>query len=148
MLEDRGFTAQDFRVFHPGGKLGASLRHVNEIMHVGDKLPLVQTGATMAEVIRVITEKGFGCVGVLDGAGVLIGIITDGDIRRHIADGFLDHPVDGYMTRNPRVARPDTLLASAIETLNSIGILALVVVDDGKPVGLVHMHDLLRAGVA
>ncbi len=148
LLESRGFTAQDFRIFHPGGKLGASLRLVREVMHTGDRLPLVQTGAAMADAIRIITEKGFGCVGVIDAAGCLAGIVTDGDIRRHIGDGFLARPVDDCMTRNPKVTRPDALLAGAIETLNSHGILALIVIEDDRPVGLVHLHDLLRAGVA
>ncbi len=148
LLEGRGFTAQDFRVFHPGGKLGASLKLVQEVMHSGDRLPLVRLGASMGEAIDVITAKGFGCVGVVDTEGYLAGIVTDGDIRRHLGDGLLTRPVEAIMTREPKTIAPDALLASAIEQLNSGSKLALIVVDDRRPVGLVHLHDLLKAGVA
>jgi arabinose-5-phosphate isomerase len=148
LLEGRGFTAQDFRTFHPGGKLGASLRLVREVMHVGDRLPLVSLGATMGEAIAVVSRQGFGCVAVTDEAGHLAGIVTDGDIRRHLGDGLLTRPVDEIMTRHPKTTRPDALLVSAIEMLNSASVLALIVVEDDRPVGLVHLHDLLKAGVA
>ncbi len=148
LLEGRGFTAQDFRVFHPGGKLGASLKLVQEIMHTGDRLPLVPVGTRIAQAIEVINQKGFGCVAVVDGEGLLAGIVTDGDIRRHLGDGLLTRQVDDIMTRTPKTIAPDALLASAIEQLNSGGKTALIVVEDRRLVGLVHLHDLLKAGVA
>ncbi len=148
LLEGRGFTAQDFRIFHPGGKLGASLRLVSDAMHVGDRLPLVLQGTQIRAAIDVINKKGFGCVAVVNDAGLLAGIVTDGDIRRNLADGLLEKPVDSIMTRRPITTRPDALLVSAIEKLNSSSRLALIVVEDDRPVGLVHLHDLLKAGVA
>ena len=148
LLEGRGFTAQDFRLFHPGGKLGANLRLGREVMHQGERLPLVLRGTPIVEAIRVVSAKGFGCVGVVDDAGLLVGIITDGDIRRRIGDGFLTLVVDDVMTSRPKTTRPEALLASAIEMLNSLNITALIVTEAGRPVGIVHLHDLLRAGVA
>jgi arabinose-5-phosphate isomerase len=148
LLESRGFTAQDFRIFHPGGKLGASLKLVREVMRADERLPLVPLGTTIGAAIEVITQKGQGCVAVIDADGRLAGIVTDGDIRRHLGDGLLDHPVDTIMTRRPKTTRPDALLASAIEMLNSASLLALIVVEEDRPVGLVHIHDLLKAGVA
>ena len=148
LLESRGFTAQDFRTFHPGGKLGASLKLVREVMHTGERLPVILATASMGAAIDVINRQGFGCVAVIDESGRLAGIVTDGDIRRHLGDGFLERPVAACMTAHPKTTRPDALLASAIETLNSRGITALIVVENERPVGLVHLHDLLRAGVA
>jgi arabinose-5-phosphate isomerase len=148
LLEGRGFSAEDFRAFHPGGSLGASLMRVGEIMNSGDKVPLVKSGAPMQAAISEISEKNFGCVGVVDADGRLVGIITDGDIRRRLGDDLMNRTVDEVMTRDPRVVQPETLLASALEHLNSASITALMVVEDGRPVGLVHMHDLLRVGAA
>lgn len=148
LLEGRGFTAQDFGVFHPGGKLGASLRLVRDVMHGGAAMPLVASGTAMSEALAVMTEKRLGCVGVVDADGRLAGMITDGDVRRNLSDGLLTRRADEIMTRRPKTVRPDTLLARAIEMLSSASITALFVLDDGRPVGIVHMHDLLRAGVA
>ena len=148
LLEGRGFSAEDFRAFHPGGSLGASLMHVREIMHTGPEVPLVESGAPMQAAIVEISEKNFGCVGIVDGTGLLVGIITDGDIRRKLGDNLMARTVDEVMTRNPKVVQPETLLASALEHLNSASITALMVVEEGRPVGLVHMHDLLRVGAA
>jgi arabinose-5-phosphate isomerase len=148
LLEGRGFTAQDFRIFHPGGKLGASLKLVREVMRMDDRLPLVAIGTTVATAIDVITAKGQGCVVVTDSNGCLAGIVTDGDIRRHLGDGLGERPIETIMTPKPRTTRPEALLASAIEMLNSAGVLVLIVVEDERPVGLVHLHDLLKAGVA
>jgi arabinose-5-phosphate isomerase len=148
LLEGRGFTAQDFRVFHPGGKLGAKLRTVREVMHVGDRVPLVASGTTMREAIVTMSSKGFGCVGVIGADGVLIGIVTDGDLRRHLSDGLLSRPVDEVMTRTPKTTRADMLLGRVIETLNVSAITALFVTDRDRPIGIVHVHDLLKAGVA
>ncbi|WP_193174940.1 KpsF/GutQ family sugar-phosphate isomerase [Oricola nitratireducens] len=148
LLESRGFSASDFRTFHPGGKLGASLMHVSEIMHTGDRLPLVAVGTSMREAIMRISEKGFGCVGVIDGGGKLRGIITDGDLRRHIDSDLLSMSVDDVMTTNPKTITGDMLVASALTIVNTSSITALMVVDAGKPVGIVHLHDLLRVGAA
>lgn len=148
LLESRGFSAEDFHAFHPGGSLGASLMRVGEVMNSGDSVPLVNSGAPMQAAVDEISDKNFGCVGVVDDGGRLVGIITDGDIRRRLGDNLMDRTVDEVMTRDPRVVQPETLLASALEHLNSASITALMVVQDGRPVGLVHMHDLLRVGAA
>ena len=148
LLESRGFTAQDFKIFHPGGKLGASLKLVRDVMHSGESVPLAEAGTSMKEAIVLMSRKGFGCVGVTDPAGRLIGIVTDGDLRRHLGDNLLSHRVEDIMTPGPKTIRPDVMLASALETLNASAITALMVVENERPVGIIHMHDLLRAGVA
>jgi len=146
LLERAGFTAQDFRVFHPGGKLGAMLRTVGDLMHGTDELPLIEAGAPMHEALLVMSEKRFGSVAVVDDAGALIGMITDGDLRRHM-DGLLDHNAGEVMTRNPRTVEPTTLAAEALKLMNEASITVLFVVQAGRPVGILHVHDLLRAGV-
>jgi arabinose-5-phosphate isomerase len=148
LFESRGFTALQFREFHPGGKLGASLTFVRDVMHRGPSMPLVALGTRMSDALVEMTGKGFGCVGVTGGDGALIGIVTDGDLRRHMRDDLLKSPVDRVMTKNPRSIRPDQLAAEALEILNSRKVTALFVVEHTKPVGLVHVHDLLRIGVA
>ena len=149
LLESRGFTAQDFRVFHPGGKLGAKLTFVRDVMHKPPRLPQVVQGAGMGDAVVEISAKGFGCVGVTDEAGQLVGIVTDGDLRRHMRSDLMAAPVAEVMTRNPRTVAPDTLAVEALEMLNSRKITALFVVDaDNRPCGLVHLHDLLRLGAA
>ena len=148
LLEARGFTADDFREFHPGGQLGASLRLVSEIMHVGVAIPLARQGTRMGEAILAMTEKGFGCLGVAAGDGSLVGIITDGDLRRHLGPDLLSLTVDDVMTRGPKTIPPDMLCGAALELLNHAKITTLFVVDDARPVGIVHLHDFLRAGVA
>jgi arabinose-5-phosphate isomerase len=148
LLESRGFTALDFRVFHPGGRLGAMLKYVRDIMHTGDKIPLVPVGTPMSEAISEMTAKTFGCVGVTDPAGDLAGIITDGDLRRHMSSSLLERKVETVMTKEPTTVRPDQLVSEALELLNSLKKTQLIVVEGGKPVGVVHFHDLLRTGVA
>ncbi len=148
LLERRGFTPGDFRVFHPGGQLGASLTHVGDIMHRGESMPLVASGSAMSEAILAISRKGFGCVAVVGTGGGLLGIITDGDLRRHLAPDLLGRTVDEVMTRVPKTIRPDTLAVKALEILNASNITALMVVEEGRPVGILHLHDLLRIGVA
>ena len=148
LLEERGFTASDFREVHPGGKLGASLTRVGDVMHTGDRLPLVPAGTSMREAIIQISQKGFGCVGILAEDGRLAGIITDGDLRRHIDADLLSMPVDEVMTANPKTIAPGALAASALTIVNKAAITALMVVEKGRPVGIVHLHDLLRLGVA
>lgn len=149
LLEARGFTAGDFRTFHPGGKLGASLSHVADIMHTGERMPLVPLGTPMQEAVTVLSHKRFGCVGVVDGDGRLCGIITDGDIARNIGRTLGDLVVDDIMTRAPRTVSGSMLATSAMAVLEKHHISALIVVDEtGMPVGIVHFHDLLRIGVA
>jgi arabinose-5-phosphate isomerase len=148
LFESRGFTALQFREFHPGGKLGASLTFVRDVMHRGPSMPLVVLGTRMSDALVEMTGKGFGCVGVTSPDGSLVGIVTDGDLRRHMRDDLLKSPVDRVMTKNPRSIRPDQLAAEALEILNSRKVTALFVVEHTKPVGLVHVHDLLRIGVA
>jgi arabinose-5-phosphate isomerase len=148
LLESRGFTAIDFGHFHPGGRLGAMLKFVRDIMHTGAEIPLATVGARMAEAIAEMTAKTFGCVGITDRRGHLVGIITDGDLRRHMSANLLDLAVEEVMTPQPRTVRPDQLVSEALELLNSSKKTQLMVVDGGKPVGVVHFHDLLRAGVA
>ena len=148
LLESRGFTAVDFGHFHPGGRLGAMLKFVRDIMHTGAEIPLATVGARMSEAIAEMTAKTFGCVGITDRRGHLVGIITDGDLRRHMSANLLDLAVEEVMTPQPRTVRPDQLVSEALELLNSSKKTQLMVVDGGKPVGVVHFHDLLRAGVA
>ncbi|RRN62748.1 SIS domain-containing protein [Caulobacter sp. 602-1] len=146
LLERRGFTASDFRVFHPGGKLGAMLRTVADLMHGQDELPLVSVDAAMPDALLVMSEKRFGAVGVVDGAGLLTGLITDGDLRRHM-DGLLQHTAGQVMTRDPLTIASGALAAEALKVMNERRITVLFVVDAGRPVGVLHVHDLLRAGV-
>jgi len=148
LLERRGFTAEHFRVFHPGGKLGAMLKHVRDIMHTGERLPIVRLGTSMAEALVVQSEKSFGCVIVVDGAGDLAGIVTDGDVRRHLSGDLLQRRVEEVMTPSPTTVTPDTLLGEALEIVETRKRGALIVAEGGKPLGLVHVLDLLRAGVA
>ncbi|WP_020177472.1 KpsF/GutQ family sugar-phosphate isomerase [Methylopila sp. M107] len=147
LLESGKFTPGDFKRFHPGGKLGAVLTFVRDVMHAGDAAPLIRSGAPMSEALLVMTQKSFGCVGVVDEAGMLIGIVTDGDLRRHMGPGLTAMAVDQVMTRSPRVIRPDDLAAGAMSELEGRAITALFVVDQGRPVGLVHIHDLLKLGL-
>jgi len=148
LLERRGFSAVDFRIFHPGGSLGANLTHVEEIMHDGDRLPVVGETTPMHEAVAVISAKGFGCVAVTDADGKLTGVITDGDLRRNIARDLMKLTAGELMTRSPKAVAAGTLASTAIAILNEKSITALFVVEAGKPIGLVHMHDLLRIGVA
>jgi arabinose-5-phosphate isomerase len=148
LLESRGFTAVDFRNLHPGGRLGAALTFVRALMHAGAATPLAPRGTRMADALVEMTSKGFGCIGITEARGALAGIITDGDLRRHMRADLLDAKVEEVMTKAPITVRPDQLASEALEILNSAKITALFVVDDGLPVGIVHLHDLLRAGVA
>ena len=148
LLEAKGFTARDFRDLHPGGKLGAKLAFVRDIMHKGAAIPRIVVGAPLAHAIVEMTSKGFGCVGVFEADGALAGLITDGDLRRHLRRNLgLDTPVEAVMTRHPRVIGPDALVAEALEVI-SHKISNLLVMEDGEVVGIVHFHDLLRLGAA
>jgi arabinose-5-phosphate isomerase len=151
LLKRHRFTEAEFRRFHPGGRLGGRLRLVRDLMHTGDALPLAATGVPMASALVLMTEKRFGCLGVIDGANVLIGIITDGDLRRAMGPDLLTRTVDEVMTRQPRTIGPDALAAEALHAMNAHErpVTALFVVGpDGKVGGILHIHDLLRAGLA
>ncbi|MGU3540555.1 KpsF/GutQ family sugar-phosphate isomerase [Methylobacterium sp. A54F] len=149
LLEARGFSAREFSIYHPGGKLGASLRQVREVMHTGAQMPVVTRGTSMRAAIAEIDAKGFGSVLVVEADGRLAGIVTDGDLRRNVFRADLDRlAVEALMSPTPRTVAPETLLAKALEIQESMKITSLVVVEGGHPVGLVHYHDLLRSGVA
>ncbi len=151
LLTRRGFGPADFRVFHPGGKLGAQLRRVRDVMHGGANLPLASPATPMPAALLAMTAKRFGCLGVTDESGRLIGIVTDGDLRRAMGPDLLSRSVEGVMTRNPRAVGPDMLAAEALRIMNDPQrpITALFVVDQqGVAVGILHIHDLLRDGVA
>ena len=148
LLESHGFTATQFANFHPGGRLGAMLKFVRDLMHIGNSIPLAAAGTRMADAMVEMSAKGFGCVGITNTNGKLVGIVTDGDLRRHMRADLLDVPVEEIMTRNPKTVKPDQLASEALEIINSSKITALIVAKAGKPVGIVHFHDLLRAGVA
>jgi len=149
LLESRGFSARDFHVFHPGGKLGASLSHVADIMHTGDRVPLVRRGTSVPEAISTLSRKHFGCVGIIEDDGRLCGIVTEGDLARNLTRNLSELLVDDIMTRTPKTVKPNVLATAALAKLNQHSIGALIVIDDdNRPIGLVHFHDLLRIGVA
>jgi len=152
LLEKKGFTAKDFKVYHPGGKLGQQLMRVSEIMHRGDQLPVASENISLPEAIGIISAKGFGCIGLVDSRGVLTGIITDGDIRRKLCAGIMTKTARDIMSLRPKTVPTDALVAEAMAVMNDLKntfrkITSLLVVDAaGKPVGLLHIHDCLRAG--
>jgi arabinose-5-phosphate isomerase len=149
LLERKGFSSADFQRFHPGGPLGRRLLRVGDIMHDGDNVPLVPPEAPMSEAILVMSAKSFGCVGVRGEGGRLVGVITDGDLRRHMDDGLLARTVGEIMHRDPKTITTGHLAAEALGLMNRFAITALFVVDDAmRPAGFLHMHDCLRAGVA
>ncbi|MBR9972031.1 KpsF/GutQ family sugar-phosphate isomerase [Magnetospirillum sulfuroxidans] len=147
LLERRGFSAADFRVFHPGGQLGRRLLKVADIMHAGQSLPVVSPQAGMTEVILEMTAKSLGCVGVVGPDGLLAGIITDGDLRRHLRADLMTQPAVEVMTRDPKTVLPSLLAAEALRVMNEKSITSLFVVENGRALGVLHVHDLLRAGV-
>lgn len=147
-LECKGFTAEDFGNFHPGGKLGQNLLRVEDVMHKGNDIPLAKAIDTMAHVLVVMTEKRFGCAGITDDNGLLVGIITDGDLRRHMGAGLTQETAQIVMTQAPMTMSPNLLAAEAVGQLNETNRTQIFVVDDAnKPIGILHIHDLLRAGV-
>jgi len=151
LLTRRGFSAQDFARIHPGGRLGVQLRRVRDLLHGGDAMPLAPLDMAMDRALLLITEKRFGCLGVVDTRGVLVGIVTDGDLRRAMGPDILLRRVDEVMTRAPRTIGPDALAAEALRVMNAPDrpVTALFVVDaKGVALGVLHVHDLLRAGLA
>jgi arabinose-5-phosphate isomerase len=148
LLERKGFTAEQFRVFHPGGSLGKRLLKVSDLMHGGADMPLVEPGTRMSEALIVMTARSFGCAIVVDAGGRLAGIVTDGDLRRHMSPDLPSQSVARIMSVAPKTIRPAALAAEALADMNEKGVTQLVVVERDRPVGVVRMHDILRAGVA
>jgi arabinose-5-phosphate isomerase len=151
LLTRRGFTASDFRQIHPGGRLGARLRRVRDLMHAGDAMPLAPPNLSMDAALVRMTEKRFGCLGVIADNRALCGMVTDGDLRRSMGPGLLSRRVGDVMTASPRTIGPDALAVEALHMMNAPDrpVTCLFVVDpDGVPVGILHVHDLLRAGLA
>jgi arabinose-5-phosphate isomerase len=150
LMERKGFSADQYRDLHPGGSLGRALIRVSDLMHAGDEMPLAREDATMREVLLIMSEKRFGCVGIVKDDGALTGIITDGDLSRHIdGDNFLGRPARQVMTKNPKIAHPDKLAAEALAFMNEKKITRLFVLPENgrQPVGILHIHDCLRAGL-
>lgn len=147
ILTGKGFTTNDFHQFHPGGKLGAALKRVTDLMHHSE-MPLCQAGDSVAHAVGVITEMGFGCAGVVDANGALIGMVTDGDLRRHFNRSLANAEVRDVMTKNPQTVSESSLAAEALSLFSKRKITAVFIVDDtGKPLGLLHVHDCLSVGV-
>ena len=148
LLDRKGFSAEDFHQLHPGGKLGQKLLRVADLMHVDNEVPLIAQDAPMSQALIEMTSKTFGCVGAVDAKGVLAGIITDGDLRRHMGAELLAQRVADVMTARPLTIGAQALAAEAVRIMNERSITTLFVVEDSKPVGIVRLHDCLRAGVA
>ncbi len=148
LLERKEFKPEDFYRFHPRGQLGRKFLRVTELMHSGEELPLIGEKSVMSEALLVMTAKRFGCVGVVDAKGKLAGIITDGDLRRRMSPKLLELRTPDVMTAKPKTIRPQALAAEALGVMNEKKITSLFVVEDGRPVGIIHIHDCLRAGVA
>lgn len=144
LMEHRRFTPEHFRAFHPGGKLGARLSKVRDLMHLD--MPLVREETPMTDALLVISQRGYGVTGVVNAAGDLIGVITDGDLRRHMK-GLLERSASEVMTRNPVSILPDALAEAALEKMQARKITSVFIAEDGKPHGILHIHDFLRAGM-
>lgn len=151
LMERRGFTADQYRNFHPGGSLGKALIRVSDLMHTGDEMPVVNEGAAMQDLLLTMASRRFGCVGVLDKSGMLCGIVTDGDLSRHMSRDLLDKEIAAIMTRGPQIAGPGQLAAEAVALMNAKKITVLFVVDPAdankRPIGIIHLHDCLKAGL-
>ena len=140
VMRQKGFTRTDFGRLHPGGSLGARLKPVRRLMHSGDSMPLVGQGTSMHDAVLEMSAKRLGVVGVTGGDGELVGVITDGDLRRHIEQG-LDHPASVFMTTDPKTVAPDTLVDEALTLFDEYRITTLFVVEGNRPVGVLHIHD-------
>lgn len=150
LMVRKGFTEEDFKLRHPGGKLGSILRHVSDIMHTGDEMPLVGENAIMQDALITMSAKMLGCVGIVNEKGELEGIITDGDLRRWMSPDLISEKVCKVMTKNPRTIRPDALIAEAVNVMNTTGrgITNMFVLENKKPIGIIHIHDCLKAGAS
>ncbi len=148
LLDRKGFSAEDFHQLHPGGKLGQKLMRVGDLMHVDKEVPLIAEEAPMSRALIEMTSKTFGCVGAINGKGDLVGIITDGDLRRHMGAALLEQKVTDVMTAHPLTITAGAMAAEAVLIMNERSITSLFVVDGAKPLGIIRLHDCLRAGVA
>lgn len=150
LMERKGFSEADYKQRHPGGKLGAILRKVSDLMHSGSEMPVVHEDADMQEALLIMSAKMLGCVGIINQNDELVGIITDGDLRRWMSPNLITEKVATVMTKNPKTIQPDALAIEAVNVMNNTGngITNLFVVEGKKPVGVIHIHDCLRAGVA
>jgi arabinose-5-phosphate isomerase len=150
LMVRKGFTEEDFKLRHPGGKLGSILRHVSDIMHTGDELPLIGKDAIMQDALMTMSAKMLGCVGIVNEKGELEGMITDGDLRRWMAPDLISENVCKVMTKNPRTIKADALIAEAVNVMNTTGrgITNMFVTENKKPIGIIHIHDCLKAGVS
>lgn len=147
LLERKGFKAGDFHSLHPGGKLGAMLKRVSELMHTGDAIPLVATGTEFGQAVELLSQKRLGCVGIIDSDHALLGVLTDGDIRRIAISREQFNSIDEAMTRTPITVAPDSLAQRALAIMSDNSITQLFVVEDKKCVGLLHIHELIKGGV-
>jgi len=147
LMERLGFTADDFKLRHPGGQLGKRLLKVSDIMHQGDAVPKTSGDKLMSEVLPEMTSKSFGCIAIVDESDEVLGVITDGDLRRHMSDNILTLRADEVMTAGPKTIRPTALASEAVQVMNEAKITNLFVAEDNKVAGVIHIHDCLRAGV-
>lgn len=148
LIEARGFTPSDFRVFHPGGRLGAQLATVQEIMGIGDAIPRVHRNATLVNATLEMSRKRYGCTAVVDENDMLVGVFTDGDLRRCIVVNNLSDTIGDHMSTDPVTVPPNVLLPEALRLMNENAVSVLFVVDAGKLIGVVHMHDIVGVGIA
>ncbi len=148
LLEQQGFSEEDFQVFHPGGALGARLLRVSDLMHGAEKLPLCRPDTPMLEAIRIMSSKTFGCIGIVAETGNLVGIITDGDLRRHLGPDVLEMTAETVMTPSPKTIASRALAVEALQLMDANKITILFVIEEGKPSGLIQLYDCLRAGLA
>lgn len=148
LIERKGFSKEDFNDRHPGGKLGSILKHVSDLMHTGQEMPILDENANMQAVLLEMTSKRLGCVGFINQSGDLTGILTDGDLRRCLSPSILDSKASDLMTRNPKTISPDAMIAEALKIMHDKKITNLFVLDGTKPIGVIHIHDLLNNGVA
>lgn len=146
LLERKGFSSRDFKQYHPGGQLGYTLLKVEDLMHLGKKMPLISVDNSLSNLLIEMSAKSFGCVGVLNEKGDLIGVLTDGDLRRHLDDHFLSKKIKDVMTKNPKTIKKDILIAEATAMMNNLKITSMFILEDNKPVGILHLHDCLKMG--
>lgn len=147
LVEQKGFSKEDFGMFHPGGKLGKAFVKIKDLMHGADELPLVGEATSMRDALLVMTQKHFGCVGVMNAAGALVGIVTDGDLRRHMSDNLLEKTVAEVMGGSPVTLGAEQLAAEALGIMNAKSITCIFIVENKQPIGIIHIHDCLRAGI-
>ena len=147
LMERKGFTSDQYRDFHPGGSLGRALIRVSDLMHAGSEIPLAREATPMQEILLAMASGRLGCVGIVDGGGALVGIVTDGDVRRHV-QAIETRTAADVMSRSPKTAKPDQLAAEALALMTEKKITQLFVLEDAAPVGVIHIHDCLRAGLA